>query len=196
MRILRLARTSRWAIVASGTRKARATSAAVSPPTAWSVSATCASTASAGWQQVKISASRSSGRVSTSSSSAASARASSSAFRSSVRARRIRSIAAFRATVWIQAPGRRGIPLRGQRLERLCERVLHRVLGELEVAEDTDQGREDAAPLVPEDALELVYPATSAVRSTTGRTSIEPFRADGIRAAHWMASSIVSASIR
>ena len=87
-------------------------------------------------------------------------------------------------------------PAPGPRLEGLCERVLHRVLGELEVAEDADQGREDAAPLVPEDALELVYPATSAVRSTTGRTSIEPLRADGIRAAHWIASSIVSASIR
>ena len=183
-------------MVASGTRKARATSAAVSPPTACRVNATCASIASAGWQQVKIRASRSSGSVSTSSSSAASARASSSAFRSSVRARRIRSIAALRATVWVQAPGRARNACAGPALERCRERVLHRVLGELEVAEDADQGREDTAPLVPEDALELVYPATSAVCSTTGRTSIEPNRADGIRAAHWIASSIVSASIR
>ena len=59
-------------------------------------------------------------------------------------------------------------------LERRRERVLHRVLGELEVAEDADQGREDTASLVPEDALELVYPATSAGCSTTGRTSITP----------------------
>ena len=62
----------------------------------------------------------------------------------------------------------------GPPLERRGERVLHRVLGELEVAEDADQGREDAAPLVPEDALELVYPATSADCITSGRTSIVP----------------------
>ena len=59
-------------------------------------------------------------------------------------------------------------------LERLGERVLYRVLGELEVAEDADQGREDTPSLVPEDALELVYPATSADCITTGRTSITP----------------------
>ena len=42
-RILRLARTSRWAIVRRETRNARAISAAVRPLTAWSVSATRAS---------------------------------------------------------------------------------------------------------------------------------------------------------
>src|SRR5438132_826480 len=53
-RILPLARTSRWAMVGSGTRKARAISAVVSPPRSRSVSATWATRASAGWQQVKI----------------------------------------------------------------------------------------------------------------------------------------------
>jgi hypothetical protein len=40
-------------------------------------------------------------------------------------------------------------PLGGRR-----ERVLRGLLGELEVAEEADQGREDARPLVAEDLLE------------------------------------------
>ena len=59
-RILPLARTSRWAMVGSGTRKACAISAVVSPPSSRSVRATWAAAASAGWQQVKIRRSRSS----------------------------------------------------------------------------------------------------------------------------------------
>jgi hypothetical protein len=46
-----LARLMRWAIVASGTRKALAISAVVRPPTARRVSATCDGGDSAGWQQ-------------------------------------------------------------------------------------------------------------------------------------------------
>ena len=45
-----LARLMRWAIVASGTRKAFAISAVVSPPTARSVRASCDGTDSDGWQ--------------------------------------------------------------------------------------------------------------------------------------------------
>ena len=56
-----LARVTRAAMVGSETRKACAISAVDSPHTSRSVSATCASRASAGWQQVKISRSRSSG---------------------------------------------------------------------------------------------------------------------------------------
>ena len=56
-RIFRLARTSRWAMVGSGTRKARAISGVVRPATERKVSATRASGASAGWQQVTSSAS-------------------------------------------------------------------------------------------------------------------------------------------
>ena len=50
--------------------------------------------------------------------------------------------------------------------------------------------------LLAEDRLD--YPAASAVTrdGTTGRTSIVPIRADGIRAAQSSASSSVSASIR
>ena len=58
--ILALDRVSRLAIAASSTRKARAISSVVSPPSRRRVSATWASRARAGWQQVKISRSRSS----------------------------------------------------------------------------------------------------------------------------------------
>ena len=62
-RILRLARTRRCAMVASGTRNARATAGVSRPPTVRSVSATCASRLSAGWQQVKSSGRRSSAAI-------------------------------------------------------------------------------------------------------------------------------------
>ncbi len=58
--ILRLARVIRWAMVRSGTRKALAISGTVSPPSSRRVSATWASGASAGWQQVNSRRSRSS----------------------------------------------------------------------------------------------------------------------------------------
>ena len=49
-RIRCLARLMRWAMVASGTKKALAISAVVRPPTARSVSATCEGGVSEGWQ--------------------------------------------------------------------------------------------------------------------------------------------------
>jgi hypothetical protein len=83
------------------------------------VSATCASVASAGWQQVKISSSRSSGIVAVSSSSAEAIRfastSSSRVFAARVRSRRMRSIALWRAVASSQARGFSGSPSRGQR---------------------------------------------------------------------------------
>jgi|HubBroStandDraft_3_1064219.scaffolds.fasta_scaffold00110_14 hypothetical protein len=58
--ILAFARVIRFSMAVSGTRKARAISGTVRPATMRSVSATRVSIASAGWQQVKISRSRSS----------------------------------------------------------------------------------------------------------------------------------------
>src|SRR4051794_1457379 len=118
LRIFAFARTSRWAIVASGTRNARAMSVVVRPPSERSVSATWASVESAGWQQAKISASRSSGSslISSASSAASSdSPASSSDLWARVRSRRIRSMARLRAVVTIQPPGLGGTPVRGQR---------------------------------------------------------------------------------
>jgi len=71
------------------------------------------------------------------------------------------------------------------------DRVLKGVLCELEVAEDADQGCENAAPLLAEDGFDGIQ------CSTTGLTSIvPPVRAAGILAATSIASSKLSASIR
>ena len=118
LRILLLARNSRWAMVFSGTRNACAISAVVSPASVRSVSATCASRCSAGWQQVKISWSRSSGMASDSSNGSGigcAIVATSRSFVASFAARRNRSSARLRAVSWSQAPGRGGTPSRRQR---------------------------------------------------------------------------------
>src|SRR3954470_14780551 len=104
-------------MVGSGTRNARAISSVVRPPSVRRVSATCASVASAGWQQVKTSSSRSSLNVGSSSreSSLAVGASSSFVFSASVRSRRTRSIARLRAVATSQARGFAGVPSRGHR---------------------------------------------------------------------------------
>src|SRR5712691_3796682 len=116
--ILCLARTSRWAMVGSGTKNERATSLVERPPSSRRVSATCASAESAGWQQVKIRRSRSSCTGPTSSGrpgllfpgESTATSPSSSRPRDS---RRKRSIARLRAVVVIQPPGLGGSPSAG-----------------------------------------------------------------------------------
>ena len=142
-----------------------------------SVSATWASTASAGWQQVKISSSRSSGKV-------------------------VVVHGVLHRLGHVEQPGLRGQravaadavdgPVARRRdepgagvgghavarpaLGRDREGLLRGFLGEVEVAEEADQRGEDAAPLVAEGLLEDRY------HSTIGRTSIAPpRRAAGIR---------------
>jgi hypothetical protein len=79
-------------------------------------------------------------------------------------------------------------PIAGPALGRDREGVLGGFLGEVEVAEEADQAREDAAPLVAEDVLEAQY-------STTGRTSTAPpIRAAGMREASSIAESRLSVS--
>src|SRR5438874_342360 len=117
--ILRLARARRVAIVGSVTRKERATSLVVRPPSRRSVSATCASVESAGWQQVKMRLRRSSctGFVSSGwlRSSLSGVSTATSPRSSCPRAsRRRRSIARLRAVVVIQPPGLGGRPSRAQ----------------------------------------------------------------------------------
>src|SRR5664280_3077778 len=69
------------------------------------------------------------------------------------------------------------------------ERLLGGLLGEVEVAEEADEGGDDASPLLPEDLVERRY------HSMIGRTSIAPpRRAAGIRAANPTAASRSSAS--
>ncbi len=86
-------------------------------------------------------------------------------------------------------PGMVGLAVAGPSLRGDRERVLRGFLGELEVAEEADQGREDLAPLLAEGLLEDRY------HSMTGRTSMAPpSRAAGIRAASAIAASRSSAS--
>jgi hypothetical protein len=75
------------------------------------------------------------------------------------------------------------------------ERILNRVLGEIEIAEDAAENRDAARTLIEIGAGEVVY-ALFPEWSTTGRTSIVPKRADGIRPAQSIASSSESASMR
>src|SRR5216683_3979542 len=115
--ILRLARASRVAIVASVTRNERATSLVVRPPSSRSVSATCALAESAGWQQVKMRRRRSSctGLVSSGRSGLSlSGVCTATSLRSSCprASRRRRSMARLRAVVVIQPPGLGGRPSR------------------------------------------------------------------------------------
>ena len=91
------------------------------------------------------------------------------------RARRSRSIARLRAVVVIQAPGLSGTPRTGQRLEGGDERVLDRLLGEVEVAEDADQRRDRATLLLAEEAVDDLVgglgPVSDAERRSRGVSS-------------------------
>ena len=113
-----LARVIRADMAGSETRKALATSPVVSPHTSRRVSATRASAASAGWQQVKISRSRSSGiwqaAVSSPSPGLTAVSTSSSSLRARVSLRWMRFIARRRATNVSHAADLAGTPLAGQ----------------------------------------------------------------------------------
>ena len=57
--------------------------------------------------------------------------------------------------------------------ERRLDGVPEGVLGEVNVAEDADQGGEDASVLLAEELRELLYAGTPS-NTMTGRTSIVP----------------------
>ena len=75
------------------------------------------------------------------------------------------------------------------------ECILNRVLGKIEIAEDAAENRDAARTLISIRTGEVVY-APFPEWSTTGRTSIVPWRAEGMRPAHSIASSSESASMR
>ncbi len=149
--ILCLARVMRAAIVGSLTRKARATSAVVSPHTRRSVSAHWASVESAGWQQMNTSRSRSS----------------STTTRVVVDLRRLLDVVLHQqrqrarqrrvATLQVErpAPGDRGQPRAGvgrdavarPPRERAGVGVLHALLGEVQVAGHAHRRGEHECPL-------------------------------------------------
>ena len=72
-----------------------------------------------------------------------------------VDSRRSRSMARLRAVVVIQPPGFGGTPVDRPPLGGDRERLRDRVLGEVDVAEDADQGGGAAAGLAPEHDVEL-----------------------------------------
>ena len=159
--ILRLARTRRCAIVGFGRPGTSARPPLVDrPPSRRRVSATCASVDSAGWQQVKMRRSRSSctGPTSSGMPGSSSPGESTAISLSSSRprdSRRSRSIARLRAVVVIQPPGLGGRPSRRPPAQGDGERLLHRVLGDVDVAEDADQGGHRSAGLLAEDPADL-----------------------------------------
>ena len=156
-RILRFARTNRCAIVASGTRNERAISSVSRPPRSRSVKAIWTFGANAGWQHVKISRRRSSFTGPTGSGGSSRSWMSAAwAYRSwRDDSRRSLSMARLRAVVVIHAPGFGGNPDSGQRCVGDDERLLDRLFGDVDVAEETDQRRDRTSGLVPEDAAEL-----------------------------------------
>ncbi len=161
-RSLRLARWSRCAIASSDTRNARATSRVETPPSARSVSATRDSGASAGWQQAKISSSRSSGIVLIE-------LLATERLESRERGIGERALALLAAQPVDRAPprGQRDPRRRVRRhavarpaLERDDERILDRLFGAVEVAERTRQGGDRLSGLAPEQAVDD-YPGSA-----------------------------------
>src|SRR5213593_1397272 len=134
-RILPFARTSRCAMVAVGTRNARAISSVSRPPSVRRVSATWASSASAGWQQVKMRRRRSSG-ISCGSYGSAIAWPKPAAVDSLVPGR-------------LDDPGPRELgDTRGSPLVRGGgQGLLRRLFGHVEVTDEPDQGGDDPAPI-------------------------------------------------
>ncbi len=139
----------RCAIVASGTRNARAISAVVRPPTARSVSATCDAGESAGWQQRNSSVERVVllDRRLVAGAGATPARRTWAAAVSSRRRRacslRSSSVSRRDATVISQPRGFSGTPSRGPLHGRGEQRLLHGVLGGVEVPVAPDERAED-----------------------------------------------------
>ena len=171
--------------------------AVVSPPTSRSVSATRLSAASAGWQHVKTSASRSSGIALTSSSSAGSSSQPADELRLPLEDL-LAADAVDRAVARGRddpGAGRPREPVARPALERRRERVLHRVLGELEVAEDAREDRRRRGP-IPR-GRHARPPAACRRYCRTGRISIDAVpAAAGISAASRIASSRSGSSMR
>ena len=110
-------------------------------------------------------------------------------------------MARFRAVVVIHAPGVRGHAAIGPRPQGLGERLLHGLLGQVEVAEHADEGRDRPSLLLAEQAVDDLprvglYDGRDG-NSWIGRTSMDaPQSSAGIRDAASMASSRLSHSIR
>ena len=156
-RILALARTSRWAIVGSATRKAAAISAVVSPPSRRSVRATRASMARAGWQHVKIRRSRSSRHGTLLVGDVGAGGHQPRRLSLAVVARRLAPPPVDRPVAGggdDPPGGTGGHPRRRPPLDGHGERILDRLLGGADVTERSDQRRHHPAVLLAEHPLD------------------------------------------
>ena len=93
-------------------------------------------------------------------------------------------------------PGVRRHAVSRPALERDDVRVRNRLLGQVEVAQDANQGGDHPPVLVPEDAGNRVARVRAQPISRIGRISMWPVRAPGIRAAASIAASRSLALIR
>ena len=176
-----LARVIRRVMVASGTRKARAISAVVSPPTARRVSAICEAGDSAGWQhrnsRMSVSSDSAAGVSAAGASHSAGGicRAAASSRRCLACSLRSRSVSRREATVISQPRGLPGMPSAGHCGGGRQQRLLHRVLGGVEMPVAAHQRAEDLRRQLAEQVLGFAVAhgqgSRSAWDSATGRTS-------------------------
>ena len=113
--------------------------------------------------------------------------------------RRIRSIALLRPVLISQAQGFAGTPARRPLFQRGGEGLLAGLLGQIEIAEQADQGCENTTRLSAKYFLMHGAAAAHCRRRSggqTGRTSMLPTLAPGMRAAMAIASSRFFASTR
>ncbi len=201
-RILVFDRVSRRVIVASEVRNARAIWAVERPATIRRVSAVCASGDRAGWQHPISRASWSSIRSCEARSGSCPAWRSSSGIRSRHRAeRRARSMAFRRAVVSNHAPGRSGRPERSQRVAASTNAsctdssaISRSPTSFTSVA--TSRGHSWRKTSVTPDGSRIGADGYELGSTMSGRTSTDPYGASGILAAHSIALSRSSTSIR
>src|SRR4030095_16898015 len=91
-----------------------------------------------------------------------------------------------------------GEPLDGPVQQRRRERLLHRLLGGVEVAEHARPRGDEPPVLAPEDVLDEIAGAAEGRRyiSQIGRTSMKPSSMMGSFDAHSMASALAGQSIK
>ena len=205
-RILALARTSRWLIVAGATRKAAAIRAASRPRTVCSISGACAALSMAGCAQTKSSFRRSSGNTDASPSPACCS-ASSTASKSAGTAASATCLcrtpcpSARRAAVSSQASGFCGTPGQRPSGQRRAKGVAQRILGSGNVARACRQiGQQPTVGLARREfgrlARQLVRHQSLPRRGASrGRTSVVPPLEDGHLAAQARAASRSDTSI-